>query len=217
MRKRASVQQTFIDLEDIRDDVVCLTHRRYRAVLEVGSVGFNLLGETEQEALLASYCAFLNSLTFDFQIVVWPTPIDVSARRDWLEERSHELSDLLAEVARDQAAHFQQLARTRSLLERRFYAVVPADTEMGGRRWPWRRAEPGPALDAARQNLTFRCEEVIRELGRCGLTPRRLNGEQLTALYQAWWNPEPGRLGRLRQDLADYLSWVVEGQAKGGR
>ena len=111
---KASVQTAFIDLESIQDDVVCLTHQRYRGILEVGSLSFGLQGEGDQEATLASYRAFLNSLAFDLQIVVWPKPVDVRARIAKLDRRALSLPPALAEIAHDEAAYFQRLAHWKS-------------------------------------------------------------------------------------------------------
>ncbi|HUY73258.1 MAG TPA: hypothetical protein VMW11_01985, partial [Candidatus Dormibacteraeota bacterium] len=77
MSRRNVVQTAHAGLAAIEDDVVCLVGGQERAVLEVGSVSFGLQGEREQETILASFAAFLNSLTFPVQILVRSVPIDV--------------------------------------------------------------------------------------------------------------------------------------------
>lgn len=213
MSRRASIQTARLSLEAIEEGVVRLAGGHYRAVLEVGGLNFGLQGEAEQEAVVAGYAAFLNSLSFPVQVLVRVQPIDIDGYIEQLERRArHELPDDLAGLARDHVAFVRRLARNRTLLERRFYLVVPAqDAAPSARRgWPFGRRAAGPDWPAARKQLTFRCEEVERQLGRCGLAVRRLGSEELAQLYYACWCPELSRVQRLRRELAEYTALVVQ-------
>jgi hypothetical protein len=70
------------------------------------------------------------------------------------------------------------------------------------------------AATAARQ-LAARCDDLTRQLGRCGLTTRRLGDGELAALHYACWCPDLARVQRLRRDLADYQGLVVARAATG--
>jgi hypothetical protein len=212
---RASVQAIRIGLETISGGVVRLTAGQYRAVLEVAGIATALDDETQREAVLAGYAAFLNALTFPIQVLVRTVPVDLLRYVASLEERARrELPRELATLARDHAAFVQSLARQRTLLERRFYIVVPAQSAITRRRVPRparsRSLEPSEA-DAARRQLTFRCEEVSRQLGRCGLSARRLGDLELAELYLACWAPERARVQRFRQQLDDYTAIAIRG------
>lgn len=216
MTRPASTQAARVALEAIEDGVVRLAGGLYRAVLEVGTVNFGLRGEREQEAMVAGYASFLNSLTFPIQILVRVLPIDVDEYLAALERRAHqERSERLVELARDHVAFVRRLARSRALLQRSFYVVVPAQaaTAGAGGFWPFRRRRIAE-LDAAdaRQQLTFRCGEVERQLGRCGLPVRRLDDAELAQLAHACWSPELARVQRVRRALADYSALVVQGR-----
>ena len=220
MSKRASVQTARLSLEAIEDEVVLLARGQYRAVLEVSGVHFGLQGDTEQEAIVGGFAAFLNSLSFPTQVLVRVLPIDIDGYIGELERRArHELSEDLAALARDHVAFVRRLARNRTLLERHFYLVVPADTESPGSRRAWsmvrRRADRDAA--AARKQLVIRCEDVGRQLGRCGLSARRLANSELAQLYYACWCPELSRVQRLRRDLAEYATLVVQAGPSNGR
>jgi hypothetical protein len=108
----------------------------------------------------------------------------------------------------------QGLARRRTLLERRFYVVVPAehapDAGWSLRFGPGAGASDDEARrDAARRQLTFRCAEIARQLGRCGLSVRRLVDLELAQLYLACWSPERARVQRFRQQLDEYTTLSV--------
>lgn len=210
MSTTASVQTAHIGLEALADNIVCLSGGRYRAVLEVGSVNFGLLGEIEQEATVASFAAFLNSLPGPVQILVRALPIDVDGYLEDLERRALHLPEALADLARDHVAYLRRLARSRTLLQRQFYLVVPGSEEtVRSRGWPFGRKAPRAAgADVCRQ-LTFRCEELERELGRCGLVVRRLTTVELAQLFYGCWCPELARVQRIRRELSEYTTLVA--------
>ncbi|HVA87051.1 MAG TPA: hypothetical protein VNF73_12155 [Candidatus Saccharimonadales bacterium] len=211
MKRRASVQDVHGFLEAIDDGVVRLSDGQSRAVLEVGSVNFALRGEVEREAIVAGFSAFLNGLTFPIQIVVRVLAVDVARYLDDLEARAGQLPGSLAELARDHAAFVRRLSRNRTLLERRFYLVVPGPIETPVQRWPFGRSRRHAADPAeVRRQLTARCDEVQRQLGRCGLAARHLGTLELAQLYHDWWCPELARLQRLQRELADYTTLVVQ-------
>src|SRR5690242_7560470 len=91
----ASAQLHHVAVREILDDVVCLAplgaapprregaradaalRRDYRAVLAVSSVNYTLKSEGEQEAITASYQAFLNGLAFPVQVLVRVVPLEL--------------------------------------------------------------------------------------------------------------------------------------------
>ena len=75
--RQADVQQ-FLPLAEIRNDTVFLKNGGMRAVLEIEAINFNLKSETEQQAIVAGYGAFANTLSFPVQIIIrsYKTNID---------------------------------------------------------------------------------------------------------------------------------------------
>lgn len=205
MSRRASVQSAHLSVEAIEDDVLCLAGDCHRAVLEVGATNFALQGETEQEAIISAFAAVLNSLTFPIQILVRVLPIEVEGYLGDLERRGQDLPDDLAELARDHVTFLRRLARNRTLLERRFYLIVPAQFDATASRYPWLpwKRVSDPDVDRVRPQLTFRCEEIERQLGRCGLVSHRLSSIELVQLIHACWCPELARVQRLHTAAAD--------------
>ncbi|MCX6022066.1 MAG: hypothetical protein NTZ05_10125 [Chloroflexi bacterium] len=219
MRQAASLQTVHLGIEAIEDDTLRLVGSQYRAVLEVGSVNFGLMGQSEQEATIAGFAAFLNGLSFPMQMVVRTMPIDVEGYLRDLERRALDLPEDLASLAHDHVVFLRRMARSRTLLERRFYLVVPADNAQGTdrRRWPFTRPAGDVAADAVRRQLTFRCEEIERQLGRCGLSIRRLNTLELMQLLASCWCPELARVQRVQREVADHSALVISAGATHGR
>ena len=213
--KHASVQTVRLGIDGIQDGVVLLADGEYRAVLEVSGTATPFEDDARQEAVLAGFSSFLNALGYPIQVLMRATPVDLSRYVATLEERGRAVDGQLAALAHDHAAFVQGLARQRTLLERRFFAVVPAESAP---RTGWSsrfRRESGPTAadeprrEAARRQLTFRCDEVSRQLARCGLAVRRLADLELAQLYLACWSPERARAQRFRQQLDDYTTLAV--------
>jgi hypothetical protein len=213
MGSLASVQAARVGLDSIEDGALCLPDGQYRAVLEVGSVNFALQGEADQESTVAGFDAFLNALSFPVQILVRSVSIDLEGYLADLEKSALKLPEALAALAQDHALFLRRLARSRTLLERRFYLVVPAQDGSAvagrGRPWPLGRKADVPDVEPVRRQLTTRCEEAGRGLARCGLGARRLTSAELAQLLYDCWCPELARVQRVRRDLAEYTGQVV--------
>src|SRR5215467_10966707 len=129
--KRTSVQSTRLAIETIQTGVVALPDGEYRAVLEVSGVARPFEDEARLEGILAGFATFLNGLSYPLQVLVRASPVDLSRYLAALEERGRlEMDGQLAELAHDHAAFIQGLARQRTLLERRFYVIVPSESAM---------------------------------------------------------------------------------------
>jgi len=195
-RRLASAQE-LLPLDDIVDGVLCLRGGDYRALLEAQSVNFALKSEVEQEAIIAGYRAFLNSLSYPIQVVVRVLPTDVEAYLAGVREQfSRRGGEALRRLALDHEAFVRRLGRERTLLERRFYIVLPAGLEGAferrGFRWPWQgtRSNVRHNLDAAARQLAFRCQELTQALASFGVAARRLTTEEMVQLWSGFLRSE---------------------------
>jgi hypothetical protein len=213
--KHASVQATRLGVRSIDQGVVELQPGEYRAILEVSGTARPFDDDARLEGVLAGFATFLNGLSYPIQILVRATPVDLTRYLSTIEERAQQFGDAqLAEMAHDHVAFVQGLARQRTLLERRFYVVVPAESfAPAGIRLRFGRgahsADSEAQREAARRQLTFRCDDLSRQLVRCGLNTRRLGDLELAQLYLACWSPERARVQRFRQQLDDYTTLSV--------
>ncbi|MCY4641036.1 MAG: hypothetical protein OXC94_11935 [Chloroflexi bacterium] len=205
-RRPASVQE-LLPLEEISGDVVHLRGGEYRAVLEAQGVHFALKSEPEQEAILAGYRRFLNGLAYPLQVLVRVVPADVEGYLAGLGDAPRG-TETLRRLARDHEAFVRRIASERTLLDRRFYVVVPAGADAAPGReapgWPGLRRllRPGAHsprrqsdLTRARRTLAFRSGEVAQGLGSFGVSARRLGAGELAALWRDTLGGAAGRAG----------------------
>ena len=108
-------------------------------------------------------------------------------------------SATLHRLALDHEAFLRRLAKTSTLLERRFYVVVPG--EPGGTRgtpsgwWPWSgqdREADHVSRERAARLLAIRCEEVTEGFAAFGITVRRLDADALLQLWTSFLRGESG-------------------------
>ncbi len=217
---RASVQAEHLALDTIADGVVGFADGRRRAALEVGSVNFAALDGAKQRELVTGYAAVVDSLAYPVQVLVRAVPHDLTPYLAARESRAaREPHERLRRLNRDRNAFVRRLAGSRTFLDRRFYLVIPADDPRPVARFrlPFARggADAGAVPGATRQ-LAARCDDLARQLGRCGLTARRLDDGELATLLYACWCPDLARVQRLRDDLGAYRGLAVA-RRDGGR
>lgn len=123
--KKPSTQR-YLDIQEIREDVVVLKNGSLRSVLLVSSINFDLKSEEEQTAVIQSYTQFLNALDFPLQIVIQSRKFDID---DYLErlktiekQQQNELLKLQTSSYRQYIAELVELA---DLMSKRFYAIIP--------------------------------------------------------------------------------------------
>lgn len=219
--RKGSVQHAFVTVEAVQQEVLCLASAQrhqwaYRAAIEVQSINFALKSEREQEAILAAYAAFLNGLSFPVQIFVQVRPLALQPylghvrrerERARATEANAEATALWDRLTEEYLGFVAGLAAERTMLDRRFFVIIPADTGAAGRSTdplgaflttaplPFLRRKQDQAqhhaFTLARQQLALRADLVIGELGRMGLVATRLgNADLLDLCYHAL---APGR------------------------
>jgi hypothetical protein len=203
---KKSVQRLFVPIETIEQNLLCLhtTRRSYRAILEVSGLNYLLKGEQEQEALALIFQQILGGLKHPVQVLLRTEPFDQERYLHQFGAMSDEpasdpvfLSADLPETIRWQRLNntyrqfFRNLATGRTLLERHFYLIIPADPVLSSeerlvRLLRRKRATTREqAMDQAAQQLDLRCGEISRQLAGLGLTCRRLEHHDLVRLIAA--------------------------------
>lgn len=118
--------QEFVDIAEIKDGVVILKNNSLRAVLMVSSINFDLKATQEQEAIVAAYQGFLNSLDFPLQILISTRKLDISPYIELLTEKEHvQENDLLRFQISEYRAFIKNLVGTANIMAKTFYIVVP--------------------------------------------------------------------------------------------
>lgn len=207
-KNAAQSTQLYLRIAEIHDDTVALKNGGIRAVLEVGSVNVNLKSEEEQNALVASYQNFLNSLEFPIQIVVRSKKLDISNYLEKLKEAGKkQRNDLLKSQVAEYSEYVRRLVEFADIMDKSFYVVIPFDPPRSKTfnvfQNFWNYIHPADSEGSFRQRkkefgdiakkLNQRVETVTGGLENCGLTVRRLDTPELIRLFYGIYNPLTAR------------------------
>ena len=200
----AASTQLYLNIAEIKDNVIVLKNGGLRAILQTSSVNFNLKSEEEQNAIIVSYQNFLNSVDFPIQIVVQSRKLDIDKYLDRVREVADKhTSPLLRTQTLEYAEYIEKLIEYADIMEKTFYVVVPYD--------PYRLSKPNvftkfmerisaqDSLDAIKKrhaefdelnkHLTQRVNLVKAGLEACNLRVAQLTTAQVIEFFYKMYNP----------------------------
>lgn len=195
--KAAPSTQHFLNLSDIRDDILLLKNGEVRQVLEIQALNFALKSEEEQAAIIYQYQSFLNSLQFPIQILVQSRQLDLTNYMSDLQTRMNQSTNQLirAQIA-DYIDFIGQLINLGNIMEKRFYVVIPySNTNIRGRSLFGQlfKRESVAINEKVFAEITTqindRTETIRSGLASIGLGVTKLNRDQIIQLLYSTYNP----------------------------
>ncbi len=202
MAKEAEATQKFVDIEEIRNNVVILKNGGLRRVLMVSGVNFELKSHEEQEIITYAYQSFLNSLDFSVQLVVHSRKLNIGGYLEMLKERqAEEPNELLKNQISEYVEFIRSFVEMNAVMVKTFFAVVPYDPiqiptggkkildlfKFGGKN---KTASLEQTLEQKIVQLEQRTDHVINGLAQVGLRVVALNKEELIELFYNLYNPQ---------------------------
>ncbi len=194
--------QRFLDVAEIREDVVILKDGTLRAVLLVSSINFALKSVDEQQAIVQAYMQFVNSIDFPIQIVIQSRRMNIDAYIRQLNEQEKKIeNDLLKHQISDYRDFVRQLVRLGDIMQKRFYIVVPLNPATVQTKGFWQRLQeifsPTIAMKFAEDRfkkqkfeLELRVSQITGGLGSMSLTAVQLDTQSLIELFYNIYNPD---------------------------
>ena len=224
-----STQSTLL-ISELRDGLVIMKDGSFRAVVACQSINFDLMSETEREAVEYSYQNFLNSLTFNVQILVRSQRVDIGPYIERLSEIRRNNDNMLLGVLMDDYINFIDiLSQEANIMDKSFFIVIPyytsADAEkvltqtknifsaFGKSKAPEVTKIDRATYDKAISEINNRVESVISGLFQIGIRSVRLNTRELGALYYNFNNPDTA----VREPLVDFTKLATTYVKKGER
>ncbi|HTW96563.1 MAG TPA: hypothetical protein VMD74_02805, partial [Candidatus Methylomirabilis sp.] len=199
--KISTSTQQYLDIAEIKDDVVVMRDGTLRAVLLVSSINFALKSEEEQEAIVSSYVGFLNNISFPVQIVIQSRKLNIEAYLEELKQKEKEqLNELLKIQTQEYIQYINELVSLGDIMSKSFYVVVPynplSDKHKGffsSVREVFRPAAlvrmKGKRFDRFKDELNRRLESIASGLASAGMKTVQLDTQGLIELYYNTYNP----------------------------
>jgi len=196
---------------------VILKNGGLRAILRIEATNFNLKSETEQEAIIAGYGAFLNTLSFPIQILVRSTHINIDAYLAYIQSKmEQQKNELLQEQTASYINFIRRLLEVADIMQKHFYLILPIDRNIRRKTLiekflEWLHPEDS-AVKAGQRNRAFdegarmlkdRIELAEAGLNSIGLHSRRLPTRELIQLYYEIYNPQTSKNQKIPKDITD--------------
>lgn len=201
--------QHYLDIAEIRDDMVILNDGTVRTILLVSSINFALKSSDEQEAIVQAYMTFLNGLEYPIQIVIQSRKMNIDNYLSRLTEQQKKTqNDLLRSQIVDYRNFVSELVSLGQIMQKRFYLVIPYDPITNKRKNFWTRFQealsPTSAAKLNKKQLADRIEQLARrtelitgQLSSMGLSSVRLDTQGLVEVYYDVYNPDVFETERL--------------------
>ena len=195
--------QRYLDIAEIKDDVVIMKDGTIRSVLLVSSINFSLKNVDEQNAIVQAYMGFLNSIDFPLQIVIQSRRMNIDSYLASLKQAElTQANELLRGQIADYREYVRQLVQLGDIMQKRFYVVVPLDPAVTPtkRNFFTRLQEiltPSGLIRVSesrfveqKKSLMLRVNSVVGGLSAMSLNAVPLDTQSLIELYYTVYNPE---------------------------
>ncbi len=200
-KKLSTSTQQYLDISEVKKDIVVLKDGTLRAILLVSSINFGLKSQEEQEALVQAYVQFLNTLEFPIQIVIQSRKFVIEPYLEKLKTlRQNQKNDLLRVQISDYIDFVGELVELGEIMSKRFYLLVPYNPAGDKKRGFFSRLQDvfsvGTFIKLKREKfedyrevLFRRVDGVISALASMGLKAVPLDTQSVIELLYETYNP----------------------------
>jgi hypothetical protein len=121
-----SPTQQYLDVAEVKEDVLVLKNGSFRVVLAVSAINFDLKATDEQEAIISQYQNFLNSVDFPLQILISSRKLNINTYLDFLTTKEKQKKTELMRLQISEYKNFiTQLVSMSDIMDKTFYLIVP--------------------------------------------------------------------------------------------
>lgn len=221
-----STTQNHLDIAEIKNNFVILTNGGACAILETNAINFDLLSPMEQDAAIVKFSGLLNSLTFPIQITIRSKRMDIS---DYLEkirevEEKQTNTKIRSQIAIYRTFIKDELVTKEAVLDKDFYVTIPHKTISFSSVTPlgWvndlfgfdskskQKINVDAVLQEAVSELSPRITFLIKALAGIDIKAKQLSSPALIKLFYDIYNSETSRTQRIKSDITEYSSVLVE-------
>ena len=225
----SSTQSTLL-ISELRDSLVIMKDGSFRAVVACKSINFDLMSETEREAVEYAYQGFLNSLSFTTQILIRSQRVDIAPYLERLSNIRRSTDNMLLGVLMDDYINFiDVLSQEANIMDKSFFIIIPYYTSTDAEKavnetksifsnlfnsgTPQTGRIDRATYDKAKKEMSDRVEAVISGLYQMGVHSVRLNTKELSELYYNFNNPDTA----VREPFIDFSKIATTYVKKGER
>ncbi len=194
--------QDFVPIQEIRNGVIELTSGEVRAIVLASPINLSLKTEDEQQAVLANFMSFLNSLDFSTQISIQSRRLDITEYLLKLEKRYEAQTEPLLKIQTRQYIEFiREFTENNEIMTKDFFVVVPYEGSViknqtkGFFSFFSSKSKKDTLLDEQktfeenRTQLEQRVSLVVSGLASCGVQATMLDTDAVIEVIYKVFNP----------------------------
>jgi len=197
-----SSTQKYVDVAEVKEDTIILKNGAMRAVLAVSAINFDLKSTDEQEAIVAQYQNFLNSVDFPIQILISSRKLNMTSYINYLTGFEKKQPNELLRLQISEYKNFiNQLVSVSNIMDKNFYIIIPFSPIENEKKGFFTNIQslinPRQNILEKRENfetyksqLFQRVDHIIAALSGIGLRIVPLKTEELIELLFDSYNPE---------------------------
>lgn len=194
-KKSAQPTQKFVEIENIKEDMVILKSGAVRAALLASSINLALQSTEEQDAVIYQFQNFLNGVDFPLQFIVQSRKLNIDNYLSTIKEMEKTQQNELMKIQTQEYVDFvRNFVEMQNIMTKNFYIIIPfakevvkATTPFGGTKTKLLSSEE---LLKIKDQLWQRVEEVMSGMARTGIKCVPLNTQELIELFYDLYNPE---------------------------
>lgn len=193
--------QDFIPFKEVRDGIVIMKDESLRAILMSSSLNISLKSQEEQEAIIAQFQNFLNSLEFSIQFYIQSRKLDIRPYLAMLEEKEKEqVNELMKIQTREYIDFIRNFTESTNIMSKSFFIVVPYFTHLGanvGKQSSFFGSGSSKSstkewlenFEESKTQIEQRVAVIEQGLSRFGIRIAQLGTEEIIELFYKIFNP----------------------------
>ncbi|OGK31427.1 hypothetical protein A3F29_02700 [Candidatus Roizmanbacteria bacterium RIFCSPHIGHO2_12_FULL_33_9] len=181
--------QDFIEIDEVRDDIVLLRDKSAVLIIEVGTVNYWLLAQEEQDSIISAYSNFLNSLSFPVQILIVSKKTDITTYLSLVDEKiKQQPVDFMKKRLESYKEFIKSTIKKSEVLEKNFYFVIPFSPFELGAVKSAQKLTNDYIIERAKLSLYPKKDHLLRLLVKIGLKATPLQKQKIVELFYSLYN-----------------------------
>lgn len=189
----------FVPIKEVKDGIVILEDGTLVGIILATSINISLKSYEEQQAVIASFQAFLNTIDFPIQISVQSRKLDIKPYIELLEKRLKEQENELIKLQTIEYINFiKNFSENIDIMDKQFFVVVSYQPALVSAKKGFFASIFKVKKNDGDDKLTFeegkvqleqRISVVESTLGRTGVKTKLLDTEAVLEVFYSVYNP----------------------------
>ncbi len=204
-----SSTQRYLDISEVKDDVLIMRDGSLRIILLVSSINFALKSEEEQNGIIASYVDFLNNISFPLQVLVQSRELSIDKYLATLKQKEKEqTNERLKLQTSAYIEYIQEMVAIGKIMSKHFHIVIPyyptGETKRGFFKSLASSLKPATLIKMKedvfkerKKKIMIRVNNVVGGLMGMGLNSTQLDTQSLIELFYNSYNPKVSKNQKL--------------------